>query len=179
MIEPVILENKIFKLLGCVFYGDPFHEAEEWSYENEIGKLWNRFMTLYHKYASLMKKICVDSNIAYELHLEPEEYMKTRNYYVLVGVEVDTIAEVPLEMFVKVLPKLNYVVFTTTLENKLERGGYIYKTWLPEKGYEQIFPYLIQMYDQKRYKGLEHPESEIDWYIPVKKSISRLERKKQ
>ncbi|MFX0205596.1 MAG: GyrI-like domain-containing protein [Candidatus Hodarchaeota archaeon] len=171
MQEPIILENKLFRLLGCVFYGDPFHEAEEWSYENEIGKLWQRFMELSSKkYVRLLRKICVDNNIAYELHLEPEEYMKTKNYYVFVGMEVENSEEVPLEMFIKVLPKIDYVVFTTTLENKLEQGGYIYKTWLPENGLAQSFPYVIQLYDRRRYRGLEDPESEIDWYIPVKKS---------
>ncbi|MFX0184929.1 MAG: GyrI-like domain-containing protein [Candidatus Hodarchaeota archaeon] len=169
--EPTILENQIFRFLGCVFYGDPFHEAVEWSYENEIGKLWGRFMKLHSKYSSLLKKICVDHNIAYELHLEPEEYETTRKYFVLVGVEVSYFEEIPLEMFVKILPKTDYVVFTTTMENKFERGGYIYKKWLPEHGYEQIFPYVIQLYDDRRYKGLEDPESEIDWFIPVKKSI--------
>jgi AraC family transcriptional regulator len=168
--EPTILEDKIFRFLGCVFFGDPFHEAVEWSYENEIGKLWHRFMKLYEKYFSLLKKICRDHNISYELHLEPEEYKTTRKYFVLVGVEVSYFEEIPLEMFVKILPKTNYVVFTTTMENKFERGGYIYKTWLPEHGYEQIFPYVIQLYDHGRYKGLEDPESEIDWFIPIKKS---------
>ncbi|MFX0050026.1 MAG: GyrI-like domain-containing protein [Candidatus Hodarchaeota archaeon] len=166
--EPTILEDKIFKFLGCVFYGDPFHEAVEWSYENEIGKLWFRFMELHKKYFSLLKKISLDSNIAYELHLEPEEYMETRNYFILVGVEIDNIEEVPLEMFVKILPKTKYVFFTTTLENKFERGGYIYKKWLPENNYEQAFPYVIQLYDNRRYKGLEDPSSEIDWFIPIK-----------
>ncbi|MFW9904591.1 MAG: GyrI-like domain-containing protein [Candidatus Thorarchaeota archaeon] len=171
MQEPIILENKIFRLLGCVYYGDPFHEAEEWSYENEIGKLWQRFMDLsFKKYARLLRKICVDNNIAYELHLEPEEYMNTKKYYVFIGMEVESGEEVPLEMFIKVLPKIDYIVFTTTIENKQEQGRYIYKTWLPENGLVQSFPYIIQLYDQRRYRGLEDPKSEIDWYIPVKKS---------
>ncbi|MHA2246827.1 MAG: GyrI-like domain-containing protein [Candidatus Hodarchaeales archaeon] len=168
--EPTILEDKIFRILGCVFYGDPFHKAVEWSYENEIGKLWQRFMKLNGKYSSLLSKICVDRNIGYEIHLEPEEYKDTRKYFVLVGVEVKDIEEIPLEMFVKILPKTDYVVFTTTMENKLERGGYIYKKWLPENGYAQAFPYIIQLYDNRRYKGLEYPESELDWFIPIKKA---------
>ena len=171
MKEPIILENKIFRFLGCVFYGDPFHKAVEWSYENEIGNLWQRFMKLYGKYSNLLEKISLDANIAYELHLEPEEYKDTRNYFVLVGVEVKVIEEIPLEMFVKILPKTDYVVFTTTMTNKLERGKYIYKTWLPENGYEQVFPYIIQLYDSERYKGLEYPESELDWFIPIKKAF--------
>ena len=85
MIKPTILEEKTFKLLGCVFYGDPFHSAKEWTYENEIGKLWQRFAKVSYKYSILLKKICTDVDIGYEIHLEPEEYKETRNYYVMVG----------------------------------------------------------------------------------------------
>lgn len=169
MIEPTLVEDKIFKLLGCVFYGDPFQSAEEWSYENEIGKLWQRFGTLTYKYSSLIKKISIDNNIGYELHLEPEEYKETKNYYVMVGMEVSNLDEIPLEMFIKILPKTNYIAFTTTMENKFELGGYMYKNWMPKNSYTQNFPYVLQLYDRRRYKGLDDPQSEIDWLIPIKK----------
>ena len=35
--------SKIF-LIGCSFYGDPFTGSAGWTEENEIGRLWNRFM---------------------------------------------------------------------------------------------------------------------------------------
>jgi AraC family transcriptional regulator len=169
LIEPSILENKIFKLLGCVFYGNPFHSAEEWSYENEIGKLWQRFGALSFKYNLLLNKICIDNNIAWELHLEPDEYEATKNYFVMVGMEVSIVDEIPLEMFVKILPKTAYLVFNSSMENKFELGAYVYKEWMPKNGYDQAFPYVLQLYDRRRYKGLDDPQSEIDWYIPVKK----------
>jgi len=172
--EPIIFEGKVFQLLGCVFYGDPFHSAEEWSYENEIGKLWERYIELsMRKYPLLLRKISVDSYIGYELHLEPNEYEETKKYYVMVGTEVNNIEEIPLEMFIKILPKTTYINFTTTIETKFEIGGYIYKQWIPENSYEQAFPYVIQGYDGRRYKGLDDPKSEIDWYIPVKKIIKK------
>ncbi len=169
MKEPTIVENKTFKLLGCVFYGDPFHSAKEWSYENEIGKLWQRFLNLTNKYSVLLKKICNNYNLAYELHLEPEEFKDTKQYYVMTGMEVATFEEIPLELFAKILPKTAYVFFTTTMENKFKYGAYVYKDWLPQHGYQQSFPYVLQSYDGRRYKGLEDPESQIDWFIPVKK----------
>ncbi len=168
--EPFILEDKSFQLLGCVFYGDPFHSAKEWSYENEVGKLWKRFIDLsMKKYSKLLSKISVNSYTSFELHLEPEEYEKTKNYYVMVGMEVNTLEEIPLEFFLKILPKTNYIIFTTKMKEKFELGAYIYREWIPENGYEQSFPFVIQGYDGKRYRGLDDPESEIDWYIPVKK----------
>jgi len=171
--EPKILDEKTFKLLGCVFYGNPFHSAQEWTYENEIGRLWERFGKLYYNYFNLFSKICKNWNVGYELHLETEEYRETKNYYVMVGMEVDNIEDIPLEMFVKILPKIKYIVFTTTMQNKNEVGFYIYKKWLSENGYEQSYPYLIQGYDRERYKDLNDPKSEIDWYIPVKILISQ------
>jgi len=167
--KPIEIHEKAFRLLGCVFYGDPFHSAKEWSNENEIGKLWMRLHKLTQKYSILIKSIITDLNVGYELHLEPEEYKITKKYYVMVGMEMNNIEEIPLEMFVKILPKTRYVKFTTTIEEKFKIGAYIYNTWIPEKGYEQAFPFIVQGYDAKRYKGLDDPNSEIDWYIPVKK----------
>ena len=57
------------------------------------------------------------------------------------------------------------------MANKFEMGGYMYKKWMPKNYYEQSFPYVLQMYDNRRYKELDDPQSEIDWYIPVKKVI--------
>lgn len=170
--EPKIIESKIFKLVGCIFYGDPFHSAEEWSYENEVGKLWQRFIETSKKYAPLLKKIAIDLNTGYEIHLEPAEYKQTKNYYIMVAIEVNNLNELPLEMFAKIFPKTDYVVFTTSMEKRFEIGNLVYKKWIPKHRYEQAFPYILQLYDNRRYKGLEDPHSEIDWFIPVKKTYS-------
>jgi AraC family transcriptional regulator len=167
-IKPSIIEERVFRLLGCVFYGDPFHSAKEWSYDNEIGNLWKRYGKLIYKYSKLINSISIDQNLNYEVHLEPEEYKKNKQYYVLIGTEIKDSEEFPLEMFLKIFPKSKYLKFTTTMENKWKIGGYIYKTWIPENNYDQAFPYVIQAYDLKRYKGLDDPQSEIDWYIPIK-----------
>ena len=41
--EPTIIERDKIILVGFSFFGDPF-QAGEWTEENEIGRLWNRFM---------------------------------------------------------------------------------------------------------------------------------------
>ena len=168
-------------LLGCVFYGDPFHDSKEWSYKNEIGKLWQRFMRLSKKYSSYLEKINVEPGVAYELHLEPEEYENTKRYYVFVAIAVDFVAEVPLEFFQKALPKTKYLQFTTkaTAQNNAE---YFFKEWLGSKdaeeskgegkseasSYDQAYPYVLQRYDE-RYRGLNDPKSELGWMVPIKK----------
>ncbi len=167
-IKPEITPERTFNLLGCVYYGDPFHSAEEWSGENEIGHLWQRFMGLAYKYSILLNKIRVGSQIGYELHIEPEEYKKTKQYYVFVGIEVSSVEEAPVEMFIKTLPTTKYLVYTTKVHdaNAVE---YLFKDWIPKNGYEQAYPYIIQAYDNKRFKGMDDKDSEIDWYIPIKK----------
>lgn len=165
--EPKIIDEKIFRLLGCVFYGDPFHSAKEWTIENEIGKTWLRFGNLSRKYSILLKKINANPYVAYEIHIEPEEYKKTKKYDIFVGIEVKNYEEVPVEMFVKILPKTRYVMFITKGRDFSE-GEYVFKKWLPNSNCEQAYPYIIQSYDRRRFKALDDEESEIDWYIPIK-----------
>ncbi|MCP4763879.1 MAG: hypothetical protein GY870_19060, partial [archaeon] len=43
----------------------------------------------------------------------------------------------------------------------------LFNIWLPNSQYEQIYPYIIECYDAKRFLGLENNKSEIDWYIPI------------
>jgi AraC family transcriptional regulator len=168
--EPQITRELALQLLGCVYYGDPFHQAKEWTIENEIGQLWQRFMKLAQKYPSLLAGISSPNNLGYEVHIETEEYLTTRKYYVFVGVEVTSIEEVPLEMFVKVLPKTRYAVFTTKVDDK-ETGLHVLREWLPQNGFEQAYPYIIEAYSPERFRGVDDPQSEVDWYIPIKEKL--------
>jgi hypothetical protein len=42
--EPRIVETGQMTLLGFSFFGDPFRFHGGWEEENEIGRLWSRFM---------------------------------------------------------------------------------------------------------------------------------------
>lgn len=166
--EPNIIEEKVISLLGCVYYGNPFLRAAEWDSENEVGKLWNRFMGLVQRYSALLSKINLNPMVGYEVHIEPEEYEKTQNYYVFVGIEVEDLTEIPMEMFVKILPKVTYLTFTTKVHDNTPVEYYL-KEWIPQNEYEQAYPFIIETYDGRRYKGMNDKESEIDWLIPIKK----------
>lgn len=163
--EPKIIERGEITLVGMVFYGDPFKEAAGWSRENEIGKLWTRFVA---------KEELVRNRVGhggYEVHIEPEEYEHTKNYYVFVGVEVEKVDALPLEMFVKVLPPSTYAVFTLKgKEITSNWGERIYKEWLPQSGYTEAHKFLIEYYDGARFKGMDNSESELDVYVPVTRS---------
>ena len=167
MIKPKIVPEKSYNLVGCVFYGDPFHEAKEWSYENEIGKLWNRFMESSRNNWKLLQESIKKMGYSYEVHIEPEEYKETKKYYVFVGMEITEIEEIPIEMFIKTLPESKYLTFTTKMADK-DNCEDVFWEWMPNNGYMQAHPFMLQGYDGKRYKGLDNPKSEIDWFIPIK-----------
>lgn len=168
----VILTDPVqYRLLGCVFYGDPFHSAKEWSYDNEIGHLWNRFMRLGHEHEDYFASVNTQPGIGYEVHIEPSDYDGDTNkeYYVFVGLSVGDGIEIPLEMFLKVLPRTCYLEFSTPV-TRYDVAESVFKELLGDgKNYSQSFPYIIQRYDE-RYLGLDNPDSMLDWLIPVEVS---------
>ena len=163
--EPEIIEEKVFKLLGCVYYGNPFHSAKGWDPNNEIGNTWKRFMSLGSKYNEFLEKIKTGDTYGYELHIEPPDYDLKKKFHVFVGIEVKSLEFFPLEMFYKILPNTKYLFFTTKYMG--EDSDYYFTKWLPESDYETSYPYIMQSYSPKRWKEND-PDSLMDWYIPIK-----------
>jgi AraC family transcriptional regulator len=163
-----ITGEKTLKLVGCVYYGDPFHSSEEWSIENEIGILWNRFFRLCQTYGDILQEEAVN-DFAYEVHIQPDDYKQTGKFYVYVGIEVKELEIMPVEMFCKVLPATKYAIFTFKGEDMFKGCEYIWNYWLPGSGYEEAHPFMVQAYHKNRFMGMENPESEVDFYVPVKK----------
>jgi AraC family transcriptional regulator len=166
--RPRIVEKGEITLVGMGFYGDPFQGGEGWSQENEIGKLWNRFNTLWDAKQEQIPNI-VDPNVGYEVHIEPAEYGETKRFYVMVGIEVSQAAFAPLELSFKVLPPTTYALFT--LKGPEIRSNWpdaIYKEWLPGSGYEEAFKFTVERYGEK-FRGPEDPESELEILVPIRK----------
>ena len=163
--EPEIIEEKVFKLLGCVYYGDPFHTYKGWHPKNEIGITWERFLSLWEEYREFLEDIKEGVAIGYEVHIEPGDYSKEKKFHIFVGFEVKSLEFFPLEMFYKTLPKTKYLFFTT--KNMGEDSDYYFSEWLPESNYETSYPFIMQSYSPKRWKK-DDPDSLMDWYIPIK-----------
>jgi AraC family transcriptional regulator len=166
--KPTIVEKGQMILLGFSFFGDPFTASAGWTEENEIGRLWNRFMAYLTQYGNCIQHVTSDQ-IAYEVHIEADEMAKTGEWEVFVGMEVGKLEDVPTELLVKVLPPSTYAVFTFSGEQiTSDWHRYIYQEWLPDSGYQAAHKYSFQLYDH-RFKGLENlDESELDVYVPVK-----------
>jgi AraC family transcriptional regulator len=165
--KPKILERGEIILAGTVFYGDPFESPGGWSEENEIGKLWRRFNTLWDAKRDLIKNV-TNPNVGYEVHIEPEEYAETKNFYVMVGVQVDRVEPLPLELSFKVLPATTYAVFTLKgREITSDWPDRIYREWLPNSAYEEAYKFTVEYYGPN-FKGMGDPESELEIHVPVK-----------
>ena len=166
----IINRNKPLNLIGCVYYGNPFHSKGGWDIENEIGLTWKRFMTLCEKYKDVIEKYRTNENIAYEIHIQPKDYKETKKFYVYIGVEVTELDEMPLEMYGKIFPATIYAIFTFRGKDIFKGGQYIWQEWLPNsKEYMEAYPYFIQAYDKTRFYGLEDENSEIDYHVPIKR----------
>lgn len=172
--EPLIVSKERMILLGAGFFGDPFSLSGEWTEENEIGRLWKRFM----KYFSENKEVFSlfkDRDVAYEVHIENDETKTKGHLEIFVGMELDkpynkTLDKIPHDLLVKILPASMYAVFTLKGEEIV--GDWpmkIYSEWLPGSEYELAHNFGFQYYD-KRFKGMERVgESELDVYVPIKK----------
>jgi len=168
--EPRVIEKPEMILLGFDFFGDPFKFSAGWTEENEIGRLWKRFMAYFDQYRDRLKHI-KDASVMYEVHIEHPETPQTGEYEVFVGLEVERLEHVPVELTVKVLPETLYAVFTLLGEQiTSDWSTLVYKEWMPGSGYQLSHRYGMQRYDE-RFKGLERmDESEIDLYIPIRKA---------
>jgi AraC family transcriptional regulator len=171
--EPKIIERGTTLLAGMVFYGDPFAGGEGWSQENEIGRLWGRFNRFWDDHQAELEAIA-NGSVGYELHVEPAEYAETRQFYVMVGVEVPSPEGLPLELSVKALPAGSYAVFALRgPEMTSNWPDAIYKGWLPGSGYEEASKFTLERYDGDRFKGVDDPESELEIWVPVREAGDR------
>ena len=165
--EPQIVEKPQMMLLGFGFFGDPFSLSAGWTEENEIGRLWKRFMAYLAEEGQQIRHVVSDA-VAYEVHIYHAETPQTGEFEVFVGMEVSRLDDMPLEMSAKILPPATYAVFS--LEGEQIASDWpllITSEWLPEAGHQADHSHSIQRYDE-RFKGLQRiDESVLDVYIPL------------
>ena len=167
--DPMIIKKETMMLAGFSFFGNPFETKDPWSENNEIGKLWQRFMDFFDQNVRGMKPILAQKVVLYEVHLFHPKSTKTGEYEVFVGTEIAQMEDLPVELLIKVLPATLYAVFTLEGE-EINRDWHhmIYQQWMPQTGYSSAYPFSFQYYDE-RFKGVDNlAESVLDVYIPIK-----------
>jgi predicted transcriptional regulator YdeE len=167
--EPTILAERPLLLVGLDFFGDPFALSGGWTEENEIGRLWKRFMACLAAHPQRLRHV-TSGAVMYEVHVGHEETAQTGEREVFVGLEVDRLEDVPVELVVKVLPAVAYAVYTLRGEEILsDWNRAFYHDWLPGSGYEAAYDYAVERYDE-RFKGVQRiAESTLEVYLPIRR----------
>ena len=170
--EVKVIEKDQMLLVGLSFFGDPFKSSAGWTEENEIGRLWVRFMSFLESQGARIQHI-KEREVSYEVHIEHPETQEKGEYEVFVGLEVAQLKDLPVELLVKVLPPTSYAVFTLIGEEiTSDWHQMIHRDWLPGSGYRIAYDYAIERYDE-RFKGLDKiAESVLEVYIPVARAES-------
>ena len=161
----VVVREKTY-LAGYSFYGDPFAASGAWTEENEIGRLWKRFMDFFEKRSAEIPPSAVPG-IGYELHIWDRDVMESGQYEVFVGMKVDKLADIPIDLSVKVVPEAKFAVFTLSGDLITKDLSATMSQWLEAEGLRQTGNFVYNLYDE-RYKGMDNlAESEIEVYVPV------------
>jgi predicted transcriptional regulator YdeE len=166
--QPKISAVKQIILVGMSFYGDPFDLHSGWDEENEIGRLWKRWMSYLAAHPET-PRLALQTNALYEVHIYNEETRQKGLFEVFAGMECDPeqLASIPVELSVKVLPLTRYAVFTFSGEEISSDWEKVIQDWLAQSGYRGEHAYNFQYYDS-RFKGMDRlAESILDVYVPI------------
>ncbi|MBN1248793.1 MAG: GyrI-like domain-containing protein [Anaerolineae bacterium] len=169
MREPRLVDYPPMYVVGLNFYGDPFETSAGWTEENEIGRLWNRFIAFHEKHNSEIANV-QHADVMLEIHIWSNNTQITGEFDVFVGVEVTSLEHVPIPLLAKVLPATTYAIFTLQGDEiTADWAQSIYQGWMAQHAYRPSHPYMIQWYDL-RFRGLDDvASSQLDVYIPVAK----------
>jgi len=168
MVEPQLIDKDQIILVGLSFFGDPFKFSGGWTEENEIGRLWKRFMAYLQEAGEQIRHVTAGGGF-YELHIDHPEMERTGEYEVFVGLEVDRLEDVPVRLSIKILPPTRYAVFTLVGQQIVTDWSQEMTDWLARSGYQRAYAYGFQYYDE-RFKSVQQiDESVLDAYVPVRK----------
>jgi len=167
--QPTIVSKAEIKLVGMSFYGDPFETSAGWTEENQIGRLWQRMMTYLSEHGDKIQNQ-VPVKASYEVHIYGPETMSKGLFEVFVGLQVEKVEKVPVDLLVKLLPATEYAVFTLQGAQIVSDWHLEIDQWIKAAGYRHSYPFSFQYYDE-RFKGLDQVEdSQLDVYMPVEKA---------
>lgn len=136
--------------------------------DNRLRQLWDRANACYTQIPHRVFNgrgfgICeaCHENTLYTMH---EDVLFTE----VAGVEVTSFEGLPAEFVAKVIPSGRYAVFTHrgTLRMLPKTFEYIWGTWFLTTDEKLADKEDFEVYDQ-RFLGYDHPESEVDLYIPL------------
>lgn len=159
-VHPEILEIPEIKVAGL--------RGETTLKDNRLRELWDQANRLYRQIPNRLVDgrgfgICeaCHENTLYTMH-------DTVLFTEVAGVEVTSFAGLPPEFVPKVIPGGRYAVFTHrgSLQMLPKTFEYIWGTWFLTTDEKLAWREDFEVYD-RRFLGYDHPESEVDLYIPL------------
>ena len=157
--------------MGLSFYGDPFEFHAGWDEENHIGRLWKRYMEYLSGHPDVFNNLGKPDGM-YELCVYNEESREKGLLEIFVGMACSPqdVANIPVDLLVKVLPDTQYAIFTFSGEEISSDWEKVLQDWLATSGYQSTASYNFQYYDE-RFKGMDRlAESVLEVYVPIKKA---------
>ncbi len=166
--DPKIIELDALFLAGMSFFGDPFDSSSPWTEANQIGQLWDRMMTYLDKNAARLEGHCCE-HAFYEVHIFGPETAENGLFEVFVGLQIDDLACLPINLVGKALRPGCYAVFTLKGSQIMSDWEQSIAVWLKSNGFRESCSFNFQYYDA-RFKGMDQIEDScLDVYIPVEK----------
>lgn len=137
---------------------------------NLIHQLWERFAPREKEITNIaIPDVALEVSYATKvIEIEGSE-KKDYEFFVLVGLAVESTDDIPEGMTYKVVPAHRYAKFVHKgpVSGITETYNYIYEEWLPNSGQEYDWEACeVEWYDE-RFK-IEEEDSEFDIYIPIK-----------
>ncbi len=173
--EVQIEQTPALNLLGLSFFGDPFSASAGWTEENEIGRLWERYMRFYGEHAGELPPPLLP-DLMFEAHISHPQTEATGHYEVFVGYAIDlapgdvgAIPRVPAPALIKLLPATRTACFTVSGVEITDESKYAeMDQWISTQRLRRSATWIYNRYDS-RYKGIDNlSESTLVMCIPVK-----------
>jgi AraC family transcriptional regulator len=150
MDQPVFVNKPAFSVVGLKYRGKN-------ATKQEIPHLWDRFIPregeIQHR---------AEPHLAYGVMGNYDA--TTGDFDYLAGFGVNSVQDLPSDMDHWDVPAQHYAVFNTTLAAIHQTFDHIYRTWLPQSGYEHANGPAFELYDET----FEQAERPLFIYIPVR-----------
>lgn len=154
MTQPQIIRKAQMILVGISVLGDS---------RTDVPGLWARFGEIEPRIVNAVP------TARYVVITWGEETLLTYQHFLYVGVEVKRVQRPPLRSVIKVLPALQYAVFSAWSHELDDTWFYALQEWLPASPYREP-GFIIQRYDRARYIEARRGRREIDILIPLRKA---------
>ncbi len=169
--EHEVIEKEDRYLIGFQHHGSMLNKKDP--IEDQIEALWGRFSRFCQESWPAIKDKVVNPKLSYELQIwDEKELQDSGDVYVFVGVEVEELKDIPLELSGKVLPAGKYIYFKLKGKEIKTWEEDILQDWFPRDDYwirsfeDHLFH--VQCFHEEKFKGIENLEdSELNVLVPV------------